>query len=257
MAFRYVYRNAARGATTFGDSAGGALGTAVGFAAGDLVDGTVGRSWRSSASSASHTLAIALANDSWDFVSVFDCRATDGTIPSDVEFFAGPSISGPWTSVASGAPNARGDIGGGLSASPDVYLKIEVTFSGAKTLRIGEVFAGKAVTLTRTFAERRDTHRFPVIENETQSGDVSRVAMGKRARVIQMRWDAMSESSRDEIETMLDAFGSQSLPCVLVPDTATVSEIFHGWMPPSWSEDVDDPIRSEISLTFREDGRGV
>lgn len=257
MAFRYVHTNVARGATAFGDSAGGALGTATGFAAGDLVDGTVGRSWRSSASSATHTLAIRMGSATWSFVSVFDCRATDGTIPTDVKFYSGPSISGAWTQVASGTPNARGDLGGGLSAAADDYLKILVTFGSAKTLRIGEVFVGTSADLTRTFADRTDAHRYHVIENETQAGDVFRASYGKRTRTISMGWDSMSIANRDELETMLDAFSSQSLPCVIVPDTTTTSALYHGHLAATWSENVDDPIRSDISLTFTEDGRGI
>lgn len=257
MAFRYVSTNVARGSTAFGDSAGGALSTATGFAAGDLVDGSMGRSWRSSAAAVTHTLAIRMGSATWDFVSAFDVRATDGTLPTAVTFYSGPSISGAWTQVATGAPNARGDIGGGLSAAANDYLKIAVTFASAKTLRIGEVFVGSAKDPARTFAERTDSHRYPVIENETQGGIVSRASIGKRARTIVMGWDTMSEADRDDIETMLDAFSSQTLPCVLVPDTADAASIYLGWLGPAWSENVDDPVRSEISLEFREDGRGI
>lgn len=257
MAFRYVYDNAARGATSFGDGAGGALLTATGFAAGDLVDGTLGRSWRSSASATTHEISIGLSHSSWNFVAAFDVRATDGTLPTDVKFHAGPTISGAWIAIASGTPNARGDIGGGLSAAADDHLKIVVTFATAKTLRIGEIYAGNSIDLTRTFADRSDEHVYPVIENETQAGDVYRAGIGERRRTISMGWDSMSISNRDEIEAMLDAFSSQTLPCVIVPDTASPTAIFHGHLAARWSESVDDPIRSQISLSFREDGRGI
>lgn len=244
--------------SSYGNSLGGALSTAAGFNEDDLGDGHVERFWQTNLGAATDfSLAIDLGTTDWDTVAVFDVRATDGTLPTAVTIDLGSSMSF-WPGIDEVLTmNTRGD--GWLQPTETItrYALVHVAFASAKTLRIGEIVFGKMESLTRQFTDRRDTHDNRLIENESPGGSISRAKVGAKRRVLALAWGELLETERDEIETMLGHADDGMSPLVFLPNSYDDADIIHGTVPRTWSEDISDPIWTNIGLDIVESGRAV
>jgi hypothetical protein len=257
MAFGLAYIHTQQVLAATGDGAGGALGTASGFAATSLGDGTVEKSWRGSASATSHTIALDLTDATWDAIALLDARATDGTAPTSATLaMSATGLSGTWTGAEAIPLNGDGD--GWLAPAGTIrrYVRITVAFASAKTLRIGEVFAGSLVTLTRAYTGRRDSHDWHALENQTPAGTRSVARLAGRSRVLSLEWDALLSAERAEFVTLWSTTVGGTLPVVLVPNVDASTDVLHGTIPAVWSEDID-VLYTGISFDFTQSGRSA
>lgn len=243
--------------SSYGDGSGGALSTATGYASSDIGDGSVERFWTSGSSAATHYIAIDFGSASWDTIAVFDVRATDGTAPTKVTIDMGSSMS-VWAGVDETITMST-DGDGWLEPTevPTRYGLLIVTFAASKTLRVGEVFAGTLVALSRQFTDRSDSHDLRLVENESAGGSLSRARVGSERRVLSLAWDALIESERDELAAIWTNAEHGLEPIVLIPDSYNPTDVLHGMIPGMWSERVDDPLWSEIGLDFVQSGRAL
>ena len=242
--------------TEYGDAGGGALSTLAGYDETALGDGTVEKGWRSGASSTLHQIAIDLTDPNWDTVGVFDVVATDGTAPSLVQIDMGSNLS-TWHG-AEEPITLNGDGDGWLSPTeaPSRYVNILVSFASAKYLRIGEILAGKKVTLSRGYTDRTDTHDWHVLENVTRAGTRHAVRTAGRSRVLSLRWDLLLSAERTEFLTLWDDLAGGATPTFIVPNADAPTDVLHGTIPPTWSEEVDF-IYSGIAFDFVQSGRAA
>lgn len=245
--------------TAYGNTLGGALSTASGYSSADLVDGTVERFWRTGLTAATDfNIAFDLgAAGGWDTVAVFDVRATDGTLPTAVQIDFGSSMS-VWPGVDENLTmNSRGD--GWLQPTETItrYVLIHVAFASAKLLRIGEIAFGTKTDLTRQFTDRSDMHDARLVENESAAGSVYRARVGKQRRVLSLAWDKLTETERAELAAMFTDADDGLQPTILLPDSYRPEDIFHGRLPTSWSEVIDEPLFDGISFDFVESGRAL
>lgn len=257
MSFDVRYIHSPRDHAAYGDSVGGALSTAAGFAEEDLGPESVERFWTSGLAATTFLIAIDLTDDAWTTLALFDVCATDGTLPDDVFVDMGTAMSGAWA----GAPeeitlNGSGDGFLTPAAGPKRYVKLTINFGSAKTLRIGAVFAGTKVQLTRAFAERNDTHDKHLIENVSPGGTRTATRIAAESRTLSLGWAELLDTERAELSALWTNSDDGLEPIVLLPNSADSTQVYHGTLPGAWSEDVD-VLYSGISLDFVQSGRGA
>jgi hypothetical protein len=133
---------------------------------------------------------------------------------------------------------------------------IVVTFASAKTLRVGEVFAGTLVTLSRAYSGRRDSHDWHVLENVTPAGTRSVARLAGRSRVLALEWGALISTERAELLALWSTTLGGSLPIVLIPNADAPTDVLHGTIPAVWSEEID-VIYTGIAFDFVQSGRAA
>ena len=257
MAFGCAYIHTQQVIAATGDGSGGALGTASGYSVASLGDGTVEKSWRGSASASVHYLALDLTDATWDAIALLDLKATDGTAPASVSLtMSVTGLSGAWTGAEVIPLNGDGD--GWLAPSGTIrrYVRITVAFAAVKTLRVGEVFAGTYVALSRAYTGRRDSHDWHALENITPAGTRSAARLAGRSRVLSLEWGALLSAERAEFATLWNTTLGGTLPIVLVPNLDAPTDVLHGTIPGAWSEDVD-VIYNGIAFDFTQSGRSA
>lgn len=257
MSFDVRYLHSPKAATSYGNGVGGALSTAAGFSEADLGPESVERFWTSGlAATTVFEIAIDLGSSTWDAVAVFDVCATDGTAPDSVTVDMGSNMS-TWAGVDEAITlNGSGDGWIDPTEVPTRYLLIIVTFASAKTLRMGAVFAGTKVTLTRAFAERNDTHDKHLLENVSPGGTRTATRIAAESRTLSLGWAELLDTERAELAALWTNSDGGLEPIVLLPNSADSTQVYHGTLPGAWSEDVD-VLYSGISLDFVQSGRGA
>jgi hypothetical protein len=257
MAFVCAYIHSQQILAATGDSVGGALGTATGYSAANIGDGSVEKSWRGSASASVHYLALDLTDATWDAIALLDLKATDGTAPSSVSLaMSVTGLSGAWTGAEVITLNSDGD--GWLAPSGTIrrYARITVAFASTKTLRIGEVFAGTYVALSRAYSGRRDSHDWHVLENVTPAGTRSVARLAGRSRTLSLEWDALLSAERTELLALWSNTSGGTLPVVLIPNVDAPTDVLHGTIPAVWSEEID-VLYTGIAFDFVQSGRAA
>jgi hypothetical protein len=256
MAFGCKYIHTPLAHSVYGNGVGGALAPATGYTNANLGDGTVERSWRSSASATTHNIAIDLGSASWTALGVFDVKATDGTAPTLITVDMGTNLS-TWAGVDETITlNTDGDGWIDPTEAPSRYVLIVVTFASAKTLRVGEVFAGTYVALSRAYSGRRDSHDWHVLENVTPAGTRSVARLAGRSRVLALEWDALLSAERTELLALWSNTSGGTLPVVLIPNVDAPTDVLHGTIPAVWSEEID-VLYTGVAFDFVQSGRAA
>ena len=245
---RVVTTNHAAGATVLGAD-GLALPAATGYAAADLVRGTLDRPWRAASSALVSSIVLDIgAARSITAAAVFDVFASVSGSPR-VSVYTGTTATGPWTKQADLTHGGRRDWGGFFAAASSRYWKVEIqpSLSLPTQPEVACIVLGAHQDLRRAETGRDVESVEQILTNGSQA-----TKTGEEFVRLSLRWGTLDATDHAELYALKRTLGGGLYPVALWPDAGSPGRVYWGRIGAGmrWTESV--PVYTGHALEFAE-----